>query len=408
MIHFIRVASLVLAVGALAAAAEPKVCNVRQFGARGDGATKDTHAIQAALDACANGGVTLLEGGVFVSGPLDLRSRETLRIAKGATLAGSEDHDDYPEMEEFRDKGRKPLIGADHVSNVVIDGGGVIDGRGQSWWMHRGAYVRPRLVVFRYSRHIRMEDVTVENSPMWQIVPYYSDHLTFRNMQVLAPARGANNTDGIDPFSSTHVLIDHVHIDTGDDNIAIKSGQPGSAGPDAPSRHIVIRDCEFGHGHGLSIGSEIAGGVQDVVAERIHFKQTDSGIRIKSNRDRGNDIGRFRYRDILMENVRTPILITEFYPHIPVKIEREEPGRLTPHFHDISIQNVKATGARDAAVLVGLPESPIVHLTLRNVSIDAGNGAHLAYVQLHADHVQIHAETGAAVQAGDGVIGKLQ
>ena len=155
---------------------------------------------------------------------------------------------------------------------------------------------------------------------MWQIVPYYSDDLVFHNMKILAPYHVSHNTDGIDPFSSTHVVIEHVLIDTGDDNIAIKSGQPGSTGGDAPTRDVTIKDCVFLHGHGLSVGSEVAGGVQNVRAERITFKGTEHGIRIKSNRDRGNDIGNFVFKDITMEGVEQPIVISEFYPKIPKTI----------------------------------------------------------------------------------------
>ena len=100
-------------------------------------------------------------------------------------------------------------------------------------------------------------------------------------MKVLAPHRGAPNTDAIDPFSSSNIKIDHVFASVGDDNVAIKSGAIGSPGPDAPSHDITITDCVFEAGHGLSIGSEVSGGVQNVHAERISFKGTDQGIRVK-------------------------------------------------------------------------------------------------------------------------------
>src|ERR1035437_2864026 len=158
-----------------------------------------------------------------------------------------------------------------------------------------------------------MEGVTVQTSPSWQIVPYYSDHIVIRNINVLAPTPSPN-TDAIDPFSSSNIVIDHVYADVGDDNIAIKSGAINSPGPDSPSKNITITDCTFDHGHGLSIGSEIAGGAQNIHAERILFKGTDQGIRIKANRDRGADVSNISYKDITMENVETAILITEYYP----------------------------------------------------------------------------------------------
>ena len=404
--------SLSLLLLTAANATAEKVCDARTYGAKGDGSSKDTAALQKAIDDCsaAGGGIVRLAGSpVFVSGPLILKSNITLEIAKGTTLAASSDHEDFPEIPVFREKGRQSLLSSDHAENITIRGGGTIDGRGESWWSNRApGYTRPRLIVFANSKHILMEDITVQNSPSWQIVPYYSDDLTFRNMKIYAPEGQSHNTDGIDPFSSGHITIDHVLIDTGDDNVAIKSGQPGSPGPDAPSHDITITDCTFLHGHGLSIGSEVAGGVQNVRAERIHFKGTGTGVRIKSNRDRGNDIGNLVYRDLVMEDVVTPILISEFYPKIPDTIETAPVTRLTPHFHDITIDNLTATGAREAAVVVGLPESPILGLHLNNVHISAKKGAKLSYVNVDAKGFTVKADQGKATDVGAEVRGKLQ
>jgi len=398
-----------LCVGSMAAQTE-KTCDVHTYGATGNGKTKDTVAIQQAIDDCAKtGGTVKLEGAaVFVSGPLDLKSKITLYIGSATTLAASNDHDDFPEEQQFGELGRKAFLTAKNAADIVITGGGTIDGRGDSWWPHReNGYTRPRLIVFDHCKHVRMENITAENSPMWQIVPYYSDDVVFRNMKVYAPTT-SHNTDGIDPFSSSHIVIDHVTIDTGDDDIAIKSGQPNSPGPDAPSTDITITDCTLLNGHGLSIGSEVSGGVQRVRVERVHFKGTGTGIRIKANRDRGNDIGPLTYSDIDMEDVGTAILITEFYPKIPPSIDPEPVTRLTPHFHDITISNVRAKGAKEAAVVVGLPESPILGLRLINVSIEATKGAQLEYVQVGASHFNVRASSGDNIATGPGVtsIGK--
>ena len=172
---------------------------------------------------------------------------------------------------------------------------------------------RPRLVVFDHCKNVRIEGVTIQNSPMWQIVPYYSDDVIIRNVRVLAPQHSPN-TDAVDPFSSSNIRIDHLYADTGDDDIAIKSGAINSPGGDEPSRDITITDCTFLHGHGLSIGSEIAGGAHNITAERIHFEGTDNGIRVKANRDRGNDVSNLVFRDIDMKDVKNPLVISEYYP----------------------------------------------------------------------------------------------
>jgi polygalacturonase len=372
-----------LAAGSNAVAAT--TCDVRAYGATPNSTTMNTSAIQAAIDACAKkgGGKVLLDGGTFLSGPIVLKSNIDLDIAQGTTLQGSSNHEDYPKKTEFRNPGLQSLVSAVDASNVSITGGGVIDGAGESWWKQARAQadhgimgqgmLRPRLIVFDHGHKILMEGVTVQNSPFWQIVLYYSDDVTIRNIKVLADP-SSPNTDAIDPFSSSNIRIEHVYADVGDDDVAIKSGQANSPGPDAPSRDITILDCTFIHGHGLSIGSEVSGGVQNVHVARVRFKGTANGVRIKSNRDRGGDIGNFDFRDLTMEDVGTPILITEYYPHIPDHDSAQPVTRLTPRLHDIRITNLEATGAKTAGFIVGLPESPITSIALTGVHITAQQG----------------------------------
>jgi polygalacturonase len=254
---------------------------------------------------------------------------------------------------------------------------------------------RPMGVVFDHSKHIKMEGVTVQNAGFWQIVPYYADDVTFRNMRILAPR--SPNTDAIDPFSSSNIVIDHVFSSVGDDNVAIKSGEINSPGPDAPSKNITITDCTFENGHGLSIGSEVAGGVQNVHAERISFKGTDQGIRIKSNRDRGNDISNISFKDITMDGVKTSILISEYYPKTmpdgPVAAEPVQ--RLTPKFHNIRIENVKSINSPWAGVIVGLPESPVVDIELKNVNIQATKGFQIGYANVKQDRFVVSTTDGS-------------
>jgi polygalacturonase len=386
------------------------ICNPRLYGAKADGVAKDTAAIQAAVDACAakGGGTVLLAAGTYLSAPIVLRSNVTLHLDKGATLLGSADHHDYPPKTEFRESGLQSLVSATGATNVGITGEGVIDGAGETWWEMARAiknagvmgsdHPRPMLLVFDHCKHVLVEGVTILNSPMWQLVPYYSDDVTIRNVRILAPANSPN-TDAIDPFSSSNVRIDHVFADVGDDNIAIKSGAIGSPGPDEPSRDITITDCTFLHGHGLSIGSEIAGGAHNIRAERIHFEGTDNGIRVKANRDRGNDVGPLLFRDIDMKNVKNAVIISEYYPKVlPPDSESPQPvTRLTPHFHDITIENLSATGSTSAAVIVGLPEAPISGVVLRHVKISAHTGMTVGYAAVSGEGVVIDAGEGRPV-----------
>ena len=390
-------------------------CDPRGYGAKADGTTKDTAAIQAAIDACAKqgGSVVRLSAGTFLTAPILLKSNVTLQLDKGATLLGSADHQDYPPHEELRLPDLQPLVSAMNAENITIAGEGVIDGAGGSWWQEArsikdhgvlgSGHPRPKLILFDHCKHVRVEGITVQNSPMWQVVPYYSEDVVLRNLKILAPAHSPN-TDAIDPFSSSHVVIDHVFSDVGDDNVAIKSGEINSTGPDAPSRDITITDCTFLHGHGLSIGSEIAGGAQNIRAERIHFDGTDNGIRIKANRDRGNDVSHLVFRDIEMKNVKNALIISEYYPAIlpPEQDEAKPITRLTPHFHDITLENVTATGSETAATIVGLPEAPIIGVTLRNVKISAHKGATIGYAEVSGERVVIQAEDGQPINQLSG------
>jgi len=393
-----------------------RTCNARDFGAKGDGITKDTAAIQKAIDICAakGGGTVLLTAGTYLSAPIELKSNITLQLNKGATLLGSPDHADYPAKTEFHLPALQSLVSATNAEKIAITGEGTIDGNGASWWqMARSVrdfgvmgnpHPRPRLIVFDHCKHVRVEGVTIQNSPFWQLVPYYCDDVVISNVRILAP-NPSPNTDAVDPFSSSNVRIDHLYADVGDDNIAIKSGAINSPGPDDPSRDITITDCTFKHGHGLSIGSEIAGGAHNITAERIHFEGTDNGIRVKANRDRGNDVSHLVFRDLDMKDVRNPIVISEYYPRIlpPDGPQTPQPvGRLTPHFHDIALENVTATGAGMAGAIVGLPEAPVEDVVLKNVKLSGQTGLTIGFASVSATGLEVQTAQGDAILKRDG------
>jgi polygalacturonase len=408
---FTPILTLALIAASTAMLHAARTCNPRDFGAKADGTTKDTAAIQKAIDACATkgGGTVQLTAGTYLSAPIVLKSNITLQLDKGATLLGSPDHADYPAKIEFRLPAAQGLVSATNAENVAITGEGTIDGQGESWWnMIRGvhdagvmgnSHPRPRLVVFDHCKHVRVEGVTIQNSPFWQLVPYYCDDVLIRNVRILAPYPSPN-TDAVDPFSSSNVRIDHLYADTGDDAIAIKSGAIDSPGGDDPVHDITITDCTFLHGHGLSIGSELAGGAHNIFAERIHFDGSDNGIRVKANRDRGNDVSNLVFRDIDMKDVKNPLVISEYYPRIlppPGDVAPQPVTRLTPHFHNIVFQNVTATGAVMAGAIVGLPEAPVTDIVLQNVNLSGDKGLTIGYATVTGQNVKVVAAQGDAI-----------
>ena len=391
--------------------AELPTCDARKMGAKADDQTKDTDALQRAIDLCAkgSGGVVHLTAGIYISGPLALKSHVRLSLDQGATLLGSPDMADFPIRADAPWR-RVSLLHADHVVDISITGAGTIDGNGKIWWDAKASAPkgqpeapRPLLIDLTNSKQILIEGVTIQNSPQYNITTFWCDGLTVRNVTILNPGRGAPNTDGIDPFSTSHVLIEHTTIDTGDDNVAIKSGLVERGDPDVPSTDIIIRDCTFRAGHGLSIGSETAGGVRNVTVERVTFTGTRQGIRIKSARGRGNDIGNLTYRDIKMEGVETPIEITNYY----TGMVKDDPGQPvsehTPKFHDITIENLTATGAKRAATIMGLPESPIKNLILKNVNIAAATGMVIQNAQITESGLIVTPASGDPATRGVGV-----
>jgi polygalacturonase len=364
---------------ALAEVAQGRVFNVRDHGATGDGKSLDTAAIQKALNACgdAGGGTVLLPAGTYLSRPLEIRTKTTLRIESGATLRATDDPADYKKDDDDPKKFTPFLSGKD-LEDVTIEGRGVIDGAGARWWVDAEAdrqkkpgYTRPRPNMIALTRvtNLVVRDITLQNSPKFHLVPIECDGVTISSITILSPERSPN-TDGIDPSMCRRVTITGCTIDCGDDNIAIKASKLAK-GREFACDDIMVTDCTFKHGHGMSIGSETVGGVRNVHVKNCTFENTDNGIRIKSDRGRGGRVENILYEDIKMTNVRGAILFSCYYPKVPLKDEPQPVTDTTPHFAGIVVRNLSGTSTQGAGIIAGLPESPIEGVTLENVSIEA-------------------------------------
>lgn len=352
--------------------------NVRDFGAVGDGVTLDTDAVQQAFNECgkAGGGVVLMPPGTYLCKPLTIRTNTTLRIEEGAMLKATDDPADYARTDKPGEFNHF-FTGKD-LENVALEGAGTIDGSGQKWWIpaeaarqKKSGYTlpRPNLIVLTRVKNLTVRGVTIQNSPKFHFVPTDCENVVVEDAKFFAPER-APNTDAIDPSMCKNVTIRRCLIDVGDDNVAVKSGKP-HPNREFAAETLLVEDCTFKHGHGMSIGSEIVGGVKDVIVRNCTFEGTDNGIRIKTDRKKGGPVTNVLYENITMKDVAGAITITCYYPKIPA-IEQPKPVmKTTPAYSNITIRNLRATSTKDAGFLVGLPESPINNVLLENVKIQS-------------------------------------
>ena len=399
--------------------------DIRDFGAVGDGKTKNTGAFRDAIGVCraAGGGTVVVPPGTFLTGAIHLTSNLDLHLEPGSTVLFSGDFDDYPTVES-RWAGTElfmysPLVFGKDLENVSITGRGTFDGNPKTWWdwfwkqcgarvvvpvtdrekelarLNKGRYentdcggcgleaqiLRPPLMQLNNCRNVRLDGFTNQNSPFWNTHLLYCQNVTVHGVTFRNPP-GAPNGDGLDLDSCNGVRVSDCYFDVNDDCLCLKSGMNDDGWRvHKPTENVTITNCTMLRGHGgIVMGSDAAGGIRNVTASNCVFIGTDRGIRLKSNRGRYNVFEDIHFNNIVMKDVMCPFVMNLYYTCGATPRTRDivsDPGPRpvvdsTPRIRNIHISNVTARGRMAAAgVLIGLPEQPIENVTLDNVVIDA-------------------------------------
>ena len=359
-------------------------------------------------------GEVVLTEGVYTTGPIDVPSGTHLVLEEGAVLRFIPDFSIYPPVftrwEGVKCWAMHPCIFINEAENVTISGKGTIDGSGQPWWdlawdrRHRHVtepesdiekhfaslnpdykeqpgggggrdhqFLRPALIQIAKSRGVTIEGVNIINSPFWTIHPVFSDGVIIRNVHIKNPY-DAPNTDGIDIESTSNVEVLDSIVDVGDDGIALKSGS-GIDGirDNVPTKNVRISGCTVRAAHGGAvIGSETAAEISGLVVEDCVFDGTDRGIRIKSRRTRGGLIHDVVFRRITMKNNLCPFVINMYYrcgttDQRLFSLDSLPVDEGTPVLYNVTVEDCHAEGSRSSAgMVVGLPESPVRNIVIRN------------------------------------------
>lgn len=363
--------------------------NVKDYGIIGDGVTNNTKKIKELIDnVCKSGGGTIyFPAGKYVTGSIILKSNMTLYLESGAYILASENECDYELLEnqdikDYGRKGRTAIVCAFNAENVCIKGEGTIDGRGRIWWEERRNNYRPRSVQFILCKNVKIEGITIINSPMWTLNPTCCENVNIHAVSIKNPP-SSPNTDGINPESCKNVHISDCSIDVGDDCLTIKSGtenEPLLAR--TPCENITVTNCTMNNGHGgVVIGSEMTGGVRNVVISNCVFNGTDRGIRIKTRRRRKGTVENVIISNIMMDSVHVPIAVNSFYrcgadrnDMSLFSLEKLPLSDDLPTIKDINISNIMSRNTKLSAMyILGIPEKPIDGLVLSNIDIKMNN-----------------------------------
>lgn len=423
--------------------------SITDFGAKSGGQELNTQAFAEAIDAVSRkgGGKVIIPRGTWLTGPITLKSNIELYTEKGAMVIFSTNKDLYPlvetNFEGFNTVRCTSPINGRNLENVAFTGHGIFDGSGEAWravkkekltesqWKKLVAsggivsengktwypsqqfrdgeklaemnvprnlktikefepirdFLRPVMVSLISCKKVLIDGPTFQNSPAWCIHPLMCEDFILRNSAVRNPWYSQNG-DGIDIESCKNSIIHDCSFDVGDDAICIKSGKDKD-GRDRkmPNENLIVKNCIVFHGHGgVTVGSEMSGGVKNLHVSNCTFIGTDVGLRFKSNRGRGGVVEHIYISNIEMMNIPTQAISFNLFYSGRSASEDLEAGadgtvanllpvtEETPQFKNIFIRNVNCKGAMLGVQLQGLPEMNLENVVLENIRMEADYG----------------------------------
>ena len=381
------------------AAMPAQTYDILRFGARGDGKKDCKPAFDKAMKMAARKGgahIVVPSGTYLLNGPIHLVDNVCLDLKEGAVLRFSPEARYYLPTVRTSWEGTylhnySPLIYGYGLRNVSIIGQGTIDGNcaetfatwkarqkeaqkrsrdmnhnGVSIDMRRfgeGDYLRPHLIQLYRCEGVTIEDVFITNAPFWCIHLLESENIICRAIRY--DAKLVNN-DGIDPECSRNLLIEDIHFNNGDDNVAIKSGRDNDGWTHGrPSENIIIRNCHFKGLHAVVIGSEMSAGVQNVFVEDCDYAgYCKRGIFIKTNPDRGGFVKNIYVSNCVFDEVEDLFYVTSMYAG---------EGLDNHHFSEIAnlcVDGLKCRKVRQSAlVLQGTMQKPVRQVEFKNIEV---------------------------------------
>lgn len=431
----------------------PKIPNrqvlLTDFGAIGNGQTLCTDAFAQAVEALSakGGGRLVVPRGVWLTGPVVLKSNINLHIEKGGVILFAADETLYPliktSFEGLDTRRCQSPLSANGAENISITGEGVIDGNGQYWrplkrekvtdnqwktftsvkggvfkspklwypsegyakgdnaadmnvprnmrteddWNSVKRFLRPVMVSLVNCKNVLLQGIIFQNSPAWNLHPLMCENIIIDDVLVRNPSY-AQNGDALDLESCKNALIVNSRFDAGDDGICIKSGKDADGRKRGrPCENVVVDGCTVFAGHGgFVVGSEMSGGVKNILVTNCQFLGTDVGLRFKSTRGRGGIVENIFIDGISMNDIKNDAIIFNMYyggkSVAEAKADGDKPNNqdlkpvdeTTPIFRHIDIRNVVCNGAGRAMSFNGLPEMPIDGINLQDIQIIAQEG----------------------------------